>query len=159
MESDEIMRRDLPNLQATADFADTLAKALQGGEFLALAGDLGAGKTSFTRELTRALGCSRLANSPTFALFQRYRGGALPVLHGDLYRLGSEAELEELGWEEMLDEYSDGLVVIEWAERFPRQLPPDRLHLSWILGVSEEERSVEMRAYGAKSAQLLAALR
>ena len=59
----------------------------------------------------------------------------------------------------MLDEYSDGLVVIEWAERFPRQLPPDRLHLSWILGVSEEERSVEMRAYGAKSAQLLAALR
>ena len=81
------------------------------------------------------------------------------MLHGDLYRLTSEHELEDLGWEEMLSDHSDGLVVIEWAGRFPRLLPPDRLHLTWNLGGEEEERMVEMRAHGAQSTRLLEALR
>lgn len=149
----------LSGFEQTARLAQTLAGALRGGELLALQGDLGAGKTSFTRELTRALGCARLANSPTFALFQRYRGGRVPVLHGDFYRLGSPEELEDLGWDEMLSEFSDGLVVVEWANRFPPLLPADHLLMSWQLGVGEEERQVVLTAFGEGAGHLLEAVR
>lgn len=159
MKRTSIFQRNLQRLDQTSELAAALAAQLQGGEVLALDGDLGAGKTSFTRELTRALGCSRLANSPTFSLFQRYRGGRLPVLHGDFYRLGSAAELEDLGWEEMLHDFSDGLVVVEWANRFPEQLPQDHLHLCWRIGAEEEERTVELSAGGAKSERIALALR
>ena len=138
--------------------AQRLGQAVEPGTFLALDGDLGAGKTFFARELTRALGCARLANSPTFALFQKYKGGRLPVLHGDLYRLNSCAELEDLGWEEMLREYADGLVVLEWANRFPDLLPKDRLGLSWTLGESEDQRQLRLAAFGQRAARLLEAL-
>lgn len=148
----------LHGLSQTARLAGALAQAMRGGEVVALDGDLGAGKTTFTRELTRALGCSRLANSPTFALFQRYRGGRLPVLHGDFYRLQSAAELEDLGWQEMLHEHSDGLVVVEWASRFPALLPTDRLHLTWQLPPAEEDRTVELQAGGPVSERLLLSL-
>ncbi len=158
MMSRQSVQQKLLNLDATVALAQRLAEAMEGGEFVALDGELGAGKTSFTRELTRSLGCSRLANSPTFALFQRYRGGRLPVLHGDLYRLNSAEELEDLGWEELLEEYSGGLIVLEWANRFPHLLPTDRLHLVWTLGSTEEERSVRMEAFGARSSKLLEAL-
>ena len=150
--------RTVQGLQQTAALAEAMASGLQGGEVLALQGDLGAGKTSFTRELTRALGCSRLANSPTFSLFQRYRGGRLPVLHGDFYRLNSPAELDDLGWEEMLHEFSDGLVVVEWADRFPAQLPPDHLHLSLRLLPNEDDRQVEISATGPSSERVLQAM-
>lgn len=148
----------LSNPEATAHLAQRLGQAVEPGTFLALDGDLGAGKTFFTRELTRALGCARLANSPTFALFQKYKGGRLPVLHGDLYRLNSSTELEDLGWEEMLQEYADGLVVLEWASRFPELLPQDRLALSWTLGTAEQERQLRLEAFGQRATRLLEAL-
>lgn len=147
--------RKLQGLEDTARLAQAVAAALQGGEVLGLEGDLGVGKTSFTRELTRALGCAKLANSPTFALFQRYRGGRLTVLHGDFYRLHSAAELEDLGWEEMLHEHSDGLVVIEWANRFPAHLPTDHLRMVWRLQTDENEREVEFLAGGPVSERVL----
>lgn len=150
--------RHLESLEQTARLAEALAAALHGGELLALEGELGAGKTSFTRELTRALGCSRLANSPTFSLFQRYRGGRLPVLHGDFYRLEEPTELVDLGWEEMLEEYAEGVVVVEWANRFPELLPADRLRMSWRLEGLEEQRLVQATAGGAHSERLLQAL-
>jgi tRNA threonylcarbamoyladenosine biosynthesis protein TsaE len=150
-------RLQLQGIPRTAQLAEVMAAAMGGGEVLAQDGDLGAGKTTFTRELTRALGCSRLANSPTFSLFQRYRGGRLPVLHGDFYRLNSEAELEDVGWGEMLEEYAQGLVVVEWASRFPDQLPPDHLHLLWQPGAEDDHRTVELRASGPRSQRLLRA--
>ena len=149
------LNRTLHGLEDTARFALSLADALQGGEVLALEGDLGAGKTSFTRELTRALGCARLANSPTFSLFQRYRGGRLPVLHGDFYRLNSPQELDEMGWEEMLHELSKGVVVIEWANRFPGRMPADHLRMIWNLRPAEDGREVELHATGPQSERIL----
>lgn len=148
----------LESFEQTTRLAEAIAAGVQGGELLALAGELGAGKTSFTRELTRALGCSRLANSPTFALFQRYRGGRLPVLHGDFYRLDEPSELIDLGWEEMLEEFEHGLVVVEWANRFPELLPPDCLQMSWRLHGDGEQRVVEATARGARAERLLQAL-
>lgn len=150
------LKRKLHSLEDTARLAQVVAAALRGGEVLALEGDLGAGKTSFTRELTRALGCTRLANSPTFALFQRYRGGRLSVLHGDFYRLNSAAELDDLGWDEMLHEMASGLMVVEWANRFPDRLPTDHLRLVWNLQDGEEDREVELYASGPLSEAVLA---
>lgn len=100
-----------------------IAAGLSGGEVLALVGGLGAGKTRFTKGLVAGLGHPGEVTSPTFALVHEYRGGRLPVFHLDFYRLGSPDELLAIGWDEMLDE--GGVVVAEWADRFPGLLPPD----------------------------------
>ncbi len=100
-----------------------IAAGLGGGEVLALVGGLGAGKTRFTKGLVAGLGHEGEVTSPTFALMHEYRSGRLPVFHLDFYRLGSAEELIGIGWDEMLDE--GGVVVAEWADRFPGMLPPE----------------------------------
>lgn len=155
MTSSSSFKQDLPDIHHTQRFAGVVARALQGGEFLALDGDLGAGKTSFTRALTQTLACPRLATSPTFALIQTYRGGRLPVLHADFYRLHNLDELDDLGWEETLADWSQGVVVVEWANRFPDRLPIDRLHIRWQFGSHDDERCVEVLAEGPSSSRIL----
>lgn len=142
----------------TAALAESVARHLVAGQFLALSGDLGSGKTTFTRGLTRALGCTRLATSPTYSLIQAYKGGRVPVLHCDLYRLNSEYELEDLGWHELLDEYAEGVVAAEWADKFPDALPADRLEMTWSY-CEDERRALEVEARGTRSIQLLERLR
>lgn len=96
----------------TYELAKTLASRLEGGEILLLGGGLGAGKTTFTKGLAKALGVKREVVSPTFTLVREYSGEKLKLYHFDLYRVESEDELQELG----LDEYfaSDAVTVIEW---------------------------------------------
>lgn len=149
----------LNDLEHTSRLAHLFGRRLQGGECLALSGELGAGKTTFTRELSAQLGCRRLATSPTYTLFQEYPGGRLPMFHADLYRLGSEDELEDLGWEEMMDRFSDGVVVVEWADRFPSSLPQDRLALEFGYGSVDDERHLKATATGVRSKSLLTALK
>ena len=98
--------------EETAAFAAEIAEKLNGGETLVLRGGLGAGKTTFTKGLAKALGISRNVVSPTFTLVREYEEGRLKLYHFDLYRIEDEGELEELG----LDEYfrDDSVVVIEW---------------------------------------------
>lgn len=98
--------------EETAAFAAQIAEKLNGGETLVLRGGLGAGKTTFTKGLAKALGISRNVVSPTFTLVREYEEGRLKLYHFDLYRIEDEGELEELG----LDEYfrDDSVVVIEW---------------------------------------------
>jgi tRNA threonylcarbamoyladenosine biosynthesis protein TsaE len=98
-----------------------LATGLAAGDVLALVGGLGAGKTHFTKGLAVGLGHPGKVTSPTFALVHEYRGGRMPVFHLDFFRLGSAAELLDLGWDEFLNE--PGVVVAEWADRFPEMLP------------------------------------
>ncbi len=100
------------SLEETAALAAKIAEKLEGGETLVLRGGLGAGKTTFTKGLAKALGISRNVVSPTFTLVREYEDGRLKLYHFDLYRIEDEGELEELG----LDEYfrDDSVVVIEW---------------------------------------------
>ena len=98
-----------------------LAAALRPGDVVAYAGDLGAGKTAFTRGLARGLGCAGRVMSPTFTIVNEYEG-AVPLFHFDWYRLGSEEELYDIGWEDYLAR--DGICAVEWSERFPAMLPP-----------------------------------
>ena len=92
---------------------ERLGRTIRAGDVLLLAGDLGAGKTTFVRGLARGLGVSGSVQSPTFQLV-RVHPGPIPLGHVDLYRLDSDANLAELGLDELLD---DGVVVIEWGSR------------------------------------------
>ncbi|MDD3946525.1 MAG: tRNA (adenosine(37)-N6)-threonylcarbamoyltransferase complex ATPase subunit type 1 TsaE [Clostridia bacterium] len=98
--------------EETRNLAKTIAAALTGGETLLLNGELGAGKTTFTKGLAEALGINKTVLSPTFTIIKEYEGGRLKLYHMDMYRLEDECELEELGIEDCFDGKS--VVVIEW---------------------------------------------
>ena len=91
-----------------------LAKVLTPGTILAYRGDLGAGKTAFTRGIARGLGCRDLVTSPTYTIVNEYLGGRLPLFHFDMYRLGSSDDLWDIGWEDYLDR--GGICAVEWSE-------------------------------------------
>lgn len=112
---------------ATAGLAARLAPLLRRGDVVALAGDLGAGKTSFARALLRALGHRGEVPSPTFTLVQVYELPCGPVWHVDLYRLAAPDEALELGIEEA---FAEAITLIEWPERLGALLPADRLDIA-----------------------------
>ena len=101
--------------QETEALARELAKTLSPGDVLALEGDLGAGKTAFTRGLAAGLGYPGRVTSPTFTIVNEYEGGRLPLFHFDLYRLTSPEELFDIGWEDYLDR--GGVCCVEWSQR------------------------------------------
>ena len=91
-----------------------LGKVLQPGTILAYRGDLGAGKTAFTRGLARGLGYTEPVTSPTYTIVNEYLGGRLPLFHFDMYRLRSADDLWDIGWEDYLDR--GGVCAVEWSE-------------------------------------------
>ena len=98
-----------------------LATEFESGEVVALNGPLGAGKTHFAKGIVAGLGSDDEVTSPTFALVNEYLSGRIPVFHFDFYRLDSADELLRIGWDEYLDE--DGIILVEWASKFPDLLP------------------------------------
>ena len=105
----------------TKTIAAAFAATLQPGAVLLLSGDLGAGKTAFVKGLAEGLGLSPdEVTSPTFTLVHEYRGGRLPLIHVDLYRL-DRADLDEIGLDQDLAD--QGVIAVEWAERMSRRLP------------------------------------
>ena len=91
-----------------------LARVLQPGAVIAYRGDLGAGKTAFTRGLARGRGVKENVTSPTFTIVNEYLSGSMPLFHFDMYRLGSEDELFDIGWEDYLER--GGVCAVEWSE-------------------------------------------
>jgi tRNA threonylcarbamoyladenosine biosynthesis protein TsaE len=118
---------------------------------VALVGDLGTGKTTFAQGVGEGLDVSDPIVSPTLILLSEYMDGRLPLLHGDTYRLEA-GETEAVGLEEIVEGWS-GVVVLEWADRFPDLLPGDRLQVS--LKHLGEARAVTVEATGPVHATLL----
>ena len=100
--------------QETENLGAALGKILKPGTVLAYRGDLGAGKTAFTRGLARGLGYKEPVTSPTYTIVNEYLGGRLPLFHFDMYRLGSSDDLWDIGWEDYLER--GGVCAVEWSE-------------------------------------------
>ncbi len=133
--------------EKTAELARRLADVLQPGTVICLDGDLGAGKTLFVQNLAAALGVKGEVTSPTFNLMNVYEEGRLPIFHFDLYRLEQEYELEEIGFYDYADA-PDGLVLIEWSEKFPACLPEERIMLQLQRTDVENERLLSFELSG-----------
>ena len=100
--------------EETEALGEALAKRLLPGTVIAYRGDLGAGKTAFTRGLARGLGVREIVTSPTYTIVNEYLGGRMPLFHFDMYRLGSSDELFDIGWEDYLER--GGVCAVEWSE-------------------------------------------
>ena len=111
---DKIMTYTTNSPEQTEALGAALARVLPAGTILAYRGDLGAGKTAFTRGLARGLGCTDLVTSPTYTIVNEYLGGRLPLFHFDMYRLASSDDLWDIGWEDYLDR--NGICAVEWSE-------------------------------------------
>lgn len=114
-----------------------LAARLKSGDVVALYGDLGAGKTHFTKGIVAALGGDPGGvTSPTYTLVHEYLGTRVPVFHFDFYRLEKIDELRGIGWDDYLQD--DGIIVVEWAERFPEALPQHSLCVRFLINEGSE---------------------
>lgn len=132
-------------------FGERLGRLAEAGSVFALEGDLGAGKTVLSQGVGRALGIAAAITSPTFVVVQEYDGGRLPLLHADLYRVETLAELDNLGLEEALEDEVVG--VVEWADRYPEVLPSD--HLRVAIRFADHGRTLQCSATGPRHARLL----
>ena len=103
------------------EYGKQLGTQSKPGDSLGLIGDLGAGKTHFTKGFALGIQCESQVTSPTFSLLHEYREGSSYLYHFDLYRLESEMELIEIGWEDYLE--IDGICIVEWADKFPEIMP------------------------------------
>ena len=123
---------DPSTLLRTETMGIHLGKIAEPGDIITLAGTLGAGKTALTQAIGRGLGLDPriYITSPTFGLLHEYQG-RIPLYHLDLYRLGSEEEIESLGFPEYF--YGHGLTVIEWPERLGTLMPAERLHIELVI--------------------------
>ncbi len=128
------------SVEQTEALGRALAARLQPGDVIAYTGDLGAGKTALTRGIAAGLGIEEPVLSPTYTIVNEYRSGRLPLFHFDLYRIGSEDELFEIGWEDYLAQ--GGVCAVEWSENVP-ELLNGALHIAISRGSdSEDERII-----------------
>ncbi len=111
----------IESVEQMEKLAEQLASTIQSSAIWGLTGDLGAGKTHFSKGFARGLGYLGDVTSPTFSLVQEYHGGRLPIFHFDWYRLASAAEVLAIGWDDYLDQ--KGVLLVEWADLFPELWP------------------------------------
>lgn len=114
------------------------ASSLEAGDVIAYRGDLGAGKTAFTRGIAKGLGIHEMVTSPTFTIVNEYLDGRIPLFHFDMYRLGSADELFDIGWEDYLAR--GGVCAVEWSENVS-ELLEEAINIT-IRYVGENEREI-----------------
>ncbi len=147
----------------TVALGRVLGGLLAPGDVLVLTGDLGAGKTQFTKGIAAGMGVQGDVTSPTFTIEMVYEGTSMPLYHFDLYRLDDPDELEDTGLFDVLD--ADGVCVIEWGEQFCDQIGPVRLDV-FVTRLDDEatpgeepSREVRLVGHGTRAEELVAALR
>lgn len=152
MASDSYMvQLNLNDMQATGRLAGVIAGALRKGDFIALAGALGAGKTTLARCIVQALVPGEEVPSPTFTLVQAYDAPGFRVAHADLYRLKTAREIIELGFDEALEA---GVLIVEWPDRMGSLMPSDRLDVILEVDDGVEERRTKIIGRGAWAERL-----
>lgn len=135
---------DVISVEETWDVARRLAVTLKPGDVVCLEGDLGSGKTTFVQGLAAALGVSGRVTSPTFCIVQEHKSanGAVLLVHMDLYRLESEADVVAIGWEDYMDR--GAILAVEWPERAGTLIPTGAVHVSFSRIEGDESRKIEM---------------
>lgn len=123
----------------TEELGCRLGRTLRPGTVVAYFGGLGMGKTAFTRGLARGLGCTGRVTSPTFTIVNEY-DGTTSLFHFDMYRLDSEDDLFDIGWDDYLAR--GGVCAVEWSERIDSALPPDALTVSIARGENDNDRII-----------------
>jgi len=142
-------------VEETEALGRAVANLVFPGAFIALWGDLGAGKTAFCRGIGETLGIDDIM-SPTFTIVQIHHGDALPLFHFDAYRLRSADELYDIGFADYAAE--QGVIVMEWPSNVEDALPKERLDIS-LKGNGEQPREIAMTAFGEKHTALLEQLK
>ncbi len=125
------------NVEQTEKLGTSLGKFLSEGDFLALTGDLGAGKTAFTRGIARGLGIKDPITSPTFTIINEYHESVV-LAHMDAYRLKSLEELQNIGFDDYLQGF---IVVMEWADKVKAMLPDDVLWIDFTV-MEDSQRQI-----------------
>ena len=119
-----------------------LGQTIGAGTVIAYTGDLGAGKTAFTRGLARGLNIPERVTSPTFTIVNEYEGGRLPLFHFDMYRLGSSDELFDIGWEDYLAR--GGVCAVEWSENVEDALDDQTIRVDIRRGETDDQRRITL---------------
>lgn len=135
------------NTEQTNKLGERLGKVLQQGDIICLTGDLGAGKTAFTKGIGEGLEVSEFITSPTYTIINEYNG-RIPLYHFDVYRLEGVEEMYELGYEEYF--FGDGAVVVEWADIVKEIIPNERLWITILRGKEEDTREIIIEATGER---------
>ncbi|MGH9301239.1 MAG: tRNA (adenosine(37)-N6)-threonylcarbamoyltransferase complex ATPase subunit type 1 TsaE [Acidimicrobiales bacterium] len=133
------------SVEDTKELAGVLAASSRPGDVILLVGELGAGKTAFAQGFGRGMGILDPITSPTFTLVRIYRG-EMVLLHVDIYRLASIAEVEDLALGELLD--AGGVALVEWGDMAASVFAPDFLEVSLRPGCGSDERNIALRASG-----------
>lgn len=126
--------------EQTEQLGRRLGEVLPAGAVVAFTGDLGAGKTAFTRGLARGLGIPGQVTSPTFTIVNEYEGGRLPLFHFDMYRLSGSDELFDIGWEDYL--LRGGVCAVEWSEIVDDALDDDCIRVDIRRGDGDSRRRI-----------------
>ena len=136
----ELFPAEIIGAEAMRQFGTQIGQKLKSGDVVALIGDLGAGKTHLTQGIALSQGYDGEVTSPTFALVNEYlstNDTGLDVFHFDVYRVEKAEEMLEIGWEDYLDR--DGIVVIEWADKFPELIPPG----TWCVAIEHMAKKMK----------------
>ena len=138
----DFSKKTLLNENETKEFAKEFAKTLKPGDIVTLDGDLGAGKTVFTKGICEYFNVKDYVVSPTYTIVNEYRGD-IPIYHFDIYRLEEEEELYNIGFYEYLN--SDALVIVEWAEKIPEAFYGYKLKKVQIIKGEDEKRTITVK--------------
>ncbi|MFZ5354316.1 MAG: tRNA (adenosine(37)-N6)-threonylcarbamoyltransferase complex ATPase subunit type 1 TsaE [Bacillota bacterium] len=133
------------SVEETFELGQKLGILLQKGNIICLSGDLGAGKTAFTKGIGKGLGVKEYVTSPTYTIINEYTG-RIPLYHFDVYRLENVDEMYELGYEEYF--FGDGAVVLEWADNVKEIIPAERLWVTILKTRNDDSREIIMEPTG-----------
>ena len=149
------MKLTVNNLKDTEHIGKIISNCLEKGTVICLDGDLGVGKTSLTQFIAREFGIDEYITSPTFTIIKEYQG-RLPFYHMDVYRIDSEDDMYDLGYDEYI--YSEGVTIIEWSHKIEGILPEDRINIE-IQRLNDQSRLMIIDGKGSTYEKLIEELK